>query len=449
MSKPHLLYIAFAFPPSTASSVYRCTAVANAFAEDGWDVTVLTLDRNIWSEISGVDQKLADSVDPRIRVVQVDDGGSEEPARGDLRRFSRLRIEAPYLWKEVARRRGRKDFPEDFHGAWLAPASAAARSIHAEKPVDLVMASAGPYVSFGVARCLEGVPYIMDYRDAWAFNTFSEASKYTPDSKQGRFEAEYLCNAAQVWFVNGPIRDEYARRYPDAADKMRVVENGFDPQPGHGQPPPRQTTTPTFGYLGTLLYERMPTQEFLDGWRQASTGEGSSGKLHAVFRGKMSSSGAASAEVLRAFADVEAFGLRHLGPISKRDVAKFYNRLDALVLLLPSGKYVTGGKTAEYLATGLPIVSVHDLGIAATYQLKDYPLWFPAKDLTPESIAAALQACADALAHPDSAAWQAAWEYGQQFARSAILAPVISDLRRLVGHPLQQPVAEVQRSPKP
>ena len=53
MSKPHLLYIAFAFPPSTASSVYRCTAVANAFAEDGWDVTVLTLDSNIWSEISG------------------------------------------------------------------------------------------------------------------------------------------------------------------------------------------------------------------------------------------------------------------------------------------------------------------------------------------------------------------------------------------------------------
>ena len=106
MSKPHLLYIAFAFPPSTASSVYRCTAVANAFAEDGWDVTVLTLDSNIWSEISGVDQKLADSVDPRIRIVQVDDGGSEEPARGDLRRFSRLRIEAPYVWKEVMRRRG-------------------------------------------------------------------------------------------------------------------------------------------------------------------------------------------------------------------------------------------------------------------------------------------------------------------------------------------------------
>jgi hypothetical protein len=104
MTKPHLLYIAFAFPPSTASSVYRCTAVANAFAEDGWDVTVLTVDPQVWSEISGVDEKLAESVHPDIRVVAVDDGGAEEPAKGDLRRYSRFRIEAPYLWKDSMRR---------------------------------------------------------------------------------------------------------------------------------------------------------------------------------------------------------------------------------------------------------------------------------------------------------------------------------------------------------
>jgi glycosyltransferase involved in cell wall biosynthesis len=447
MSKPHLLYVAFAFPPSTASSVYRCTAVANAFAEDGWDVTVLTLDRNIWSEISGVDQKLADSVDPRIRVVQVDDGGSEELARGDLRRFSRLRIEAPYLWKEVARRRGRKDFPEDFHGAWLEPASAAARDIHAEKPVDLIMASASPYVAFGVARCLAGVPYIMDYRDAWAFNTITGAEDFSPGSARGQLEARFLAEAAGSWFVNDRIRDEYASRYPGSAATMRVVANGFDPQPGHAPPAVRQTRHPRFGYLGTLQYVNMPMTEFLQGWGQAFPRP--EGGAEAVFRGKLSASGAAGAEILETFGSGTRNGLSYEGPISKRDVARFYGTVDALLLLLSTGKYVTGGKTAEYLATGLPIVSVHDLGNAATELLRDYPLWFPAKDLTPAGIAAALQACAEALAQPDSAAWQAAWEYGQQFARSAILAPVISDLRRLVGHPLQQPLAEDQRSPQP
>lgn len=447
MTKPHLLYIAFAFPPSTASSVYRCTAVANAFANDGWDVTVITVDPQVWSQISGVDEKLAESVDPRIQVVAVDEGGAEQPAMGDLRMFSRFRIEAPYLWKEALRRRSRRHFPEDFHGAWLEPATVAARQVHADQPVDLVMASANPYVAFGVARALDGIPYVMDYRDAWAFNTFSEASKYAPDSKQGRFEGEYLKSAAQVWFVNDRIKDEYARRYPFAAEKMRVVENGFDPQPGHRQKPPRKVESPKFGYLGTLLYERMPTQELLEGWRLAFPRGGRTGRTEAIFRGKMSSSGAVSPEMLTAFAEAKDDGLRHHGPISKRDVSTFYQTLDALILLLPSGKYVTGGKTAEYLATGLPIVSVHDLGIAATDLLRDYPLWFPAKELTPEGIADALRQCAEALRDPDGDRWDAAWVYGQQFLRSTILEPVISELRAAVGQREALPLpAAVERT---
>lgn len=434
MTKPHLLYIAFAFPPSTASSVYRCTSVANAFSSEGWDVTVLTVDPEVWSQISGVDQKLAETVDPGITVVPVDDGGSEEPARGDLRRYSRFRIEAPYVWKEFRRRLSRRHFPEDLHGFWLKPAASEARRIHEQKPVDLVMASAVPYVSFEVARTLEGVPYVLDYRDAWAFNTFTEVSKHEPDSKVGQLEARYLDGASQVWFVNDQIKSEYERRYPSAGTKMRVVANGFDPQPGHAKPQPRKTLDPTFGYLGTLLYEKMPTQCLLDGWHLAFPGGGPTGGTTAVFKGKLSSSGAVSPEMLGAFTKVKADGLNHFGPISKRDVAGFYLSLDALILLLPSGKYVTGGKTAEYLATGLPIVSAHDLDIAATDQLRDYPLWFPAKELTPQGIAEALRACAEALKDPDPVRWNAAWEYGQRFDRRLILKPIISELRLIAGY---------------
>jgi glycosyltransferase involved in cell wall biosynthesis len=440
MSRPHLLYIAFAFPPSTASSVYRCMAVANNFVESGWDVTVITLDADIWSMISGVDEGLAQSVDPRVKVVHVGDHGAEEPAKRDLRRYSRLRIEAPYIWRELHRRRISKDFPENFHAAWLKPASEAARSVHAGHPVDLVMASANPYVSFGVARALEGVPYVMDYRDAWAFNTITGTDDFSPESEKGRLEASYLKDAAQVWFVNEPIRQEYAKRYPFATDKMRVVENGFDPQPGHAKPVVKPSAHPSFGYLGTLQYVNMPLDPFLAGWKLAF-GRAEVPSARAVFRGKLSSSGTAPAEVLAAFSAAEATGLHYEGPISKRDVARFYGSMDALILLLSTGKYVTGGKTMEYLATGRPIVSVHDLGNAATELMRDYPLWFPARDLSPEGIAEALLACADAVAAPDLARWDAAWDYGQQFARSSILAPVIAELRGIAGFGANTPAA--------
>lgn len=444
MTKPHLLYIAFAFPPSTASSVYRCTAVANAFANDGWDVTIITVDPEVWSQISGVDEKLAESIDPRIQVIAVDDGGAEQPAKGDLRRFSRFRIEAPYLWKEALRRRSRRNFPEDFHGSWLEPAASAARRVHAEKPVDLVMASASPYVSFGVARALDGVPYVLDYRDAWAFNTISGAEDFGPDSALGQREAQYLREAAQVWFVNSQIRDEYVRRYPESAENMRVVANGFDPQPGHAKRAVQRTDHPRFGYLGTLQYVNMPLQEFLDGWDRAFGGD--TPGAEAVFRGKLSASGAAGAEILQIFGEARRNGLRYDGPISKRDVAGFYGTLDALVLLLSTGKYVTGGKTTEYLATGLPIVSVHDMENAATDLLRDYPLWFPAKELTAEGIGQALRECAEALQDPDDERWDAAWAYGQQFLRSTILEPVIAELRAIAGQSARSMPAREERT---
>ncbi|WP_434993721.1 glycosyltransferase [Arthrobacter sp. Ld5] len=433
-TKPHLLYVAFAYPPSTASSVYRCLAVPNAFAAAGWDVTVLTIDGETWSEISGVDTELLDAVDPAVRVVRISDGGSEDRARGDLRAFSRLRVEAPYAWERLLSARSRRAFPEAFHGLWLKPASNAARDIHRQHPVDLVLASASPYVSFAIARSLPGVPYVMDYRDAWAFNTITGHENFGVESRLGKLESTFLQEALQVWFVNGPIRDEYARRYPSSASKMRVVPNGFDPQPGHARPVVRAVEKPSFGYLGTLQHENNPLEELLDGWVDAfglaDDREAPAAAAH--IRGKLSSSGSAAPALLRRFDGVRQHGLEYGGPVPKRQVARFYGKLDALILLLASGKYVTGGKTAEYLATGLPIVSVHDEGNAATDMLRDYPLWFPARELTPSGISAAFRACAEALRAPDEARWAAAWDYGQSFLRSTTMIPVIEELTQVV-----------------
>lgn len=428
MTRPHLLYIAFAFPPSSASSVYRCTAVANGFVEAGWDVTVLTVEGHIWAEVTGADNRLLAAVDPRIKVVHVADGGSEEPNRRDLRRYSRLRIEAPYLWKELFRRRSRKSFPEDFHALWFKPASKAVKEIHRRQPVDLVMASAAPYVSYKIARELVDVPYVLDYRDAWSFSTFTGAEIFDTASERGSIEHAFLKDAMQTWFVNDPIHDEYARRYPDTSEKMRVVPNGFDPQPGHRRPAVKATQEPRIGYLGTLQYTAVPLDEFLAGWDSAF-GSADMPKAHAVFRGKLSPTGLVPPDVLEIFNSGMHRGLAYEGPISKRDVASFYQSVDALLLILPPGKFVTGGKTAEYIATGLPIVSVHAADSAASTILRDYPLWFEAKDLTPEAIAAALQACAKELAAPDPQRWAAAWAFGQQFERSATLRPAIAELR--------------------
>ena len=307
------------------------------------------------------------------------------------------------------------------------------------------MASASPYVAFGVARCLEGVPYIMDYRDAWAFNTITGAEDFNTGSERGKLEAQFLAEAAGSWFVNDQIRDEYAARYPESAATMRVVPNGFDPQPGHAAPGIRQTQHPRFGYLGTLQYVNMPMAEFLQGWGMAFPAPKPRPRRCSAASSVPRARPAPRS--LRPSVSASRNGLTYEGPISKRDVARFYGSRGRAPVVAVHRKVcdrgqdrrVPGDRDADRLGTrsgqrrhgAAPRLSVVVSG----------------QGPHSGSIAAALQECADALAHPDSARWDAAWEYGQKFARSAILAPVIAELRQLVGQPLQRPLAEEKRNP--
>ena len=44
-----------------------------------------------------------------------------------------------------------------------------------------------------------------------------------------------------------------------------------------------------------------------------------------------------------------------------------------------------GGKVYEYMATGKPIVSVHEPESSASATLSGYPLWFPVTAMDPAS----------------------------------------------------------------
>jgi glycosyltransferase involved in cell wall biosynthesis len=114
-------------------------------------------------------------------------------------------------------------------------------------------------------------------------------------------------------------------------------------------------------------------------------------------------------------ADLEGVHLR--GPVSKAEIGAAYGASDVLVFLVGGSKYVTSGKIFEYMATGKPIVSVHEPGSAAEELLRDYPLWFNPGSLEPAAVAAAMAEAGDAArkADPDLAARARA--YGAGFTR--------------------------------
>lgn len=169
---PHVLYVAWGFPPARGGGVYRALATVNAFACRGFRVTVLTADRAALRRYTGLDTSLEARIDPRVRVRRVP---FSWPARdSELRRWGVWRALFPRVWWRARKGLDLLAFPEYGYGPWRRPLESAAQQVHEHDPVDLVVASANPNVDFMAADVLarRGVPYLLDYRDAWMLDVF-------------------------------------------------------------------------------------------------------------------------------------------------------------------------------------------------------------------------------------------------------------------------------------
>lgn len=429
--RPHLLYVVWGFPPCRGSGVYRALATVNAFADNGWDVTVLTCEREVFFRFTGADPALESLVNPGVDIVRIPfDWPALDP---DVSGYSALRALTPRLWAKSRVRRDELAFPERGYGPWRPRLERAAERIHTRRHVDLTLSTANPNVTFSAAWHLHSrhqVPYVMDYRDAWSLNVFSGERILKPTSRAGRWEARLVAAAREAWFVNEPLRAWHADAYPAAAARMHVVANGYDAQfaPEPAGAAPDGANGLTFGYLGTVAGQ-VPLGPFAAGWRLARERSPLIARSRARFHGYLGHYQAPNPVMESAIEAAGNADVRYAGPVSKTRVRQLYAGFDVCLLVLGTGRYVTSGKVFEYLATGLPVVSVHDPGNAASDVMRNYPLWFPARELTPEAIADAVVAAGEAAVAVDADTRAAAVHYAQSFRRDRQLQPRVQALR--------------------
>lgn len=434
-SPPHLLYVAWGFPPCRGGGVYRALATANAFAVAGFRVTVLTATRETFIRYTGADTSLESLVDPRIDVLRVPFDWPNLEA--DVRRWSAWRVMTPRLWRRARLKMDVRDFPEIGYGPWKKPLVDATQRLHDADPVDLVVASANPNVDFSAAEYLSdrhGVPYVMDYRDAWMLDVFDGHQVHPEGTRVAVLEKKLIDAAREVWFVNSPIQAWHQHRYPEAADRMHVVANGYDPDfapaPRAAAREPRQPLR--FGYIGTVS-GKVPLAEFAEGWSLAHRRSPDLADATAEVWGYLGFYSAPTPNLVRLVQAHSAEGLAYVGPLPKQRVREVYDTFDVLLLILGAGLYVTSGKVFEYCASALPIVSVHDPRNAASDVLRHYPLWFPVTDLEPESVARALESAAEAAHTATPEVRAQCREFSQQYSRDLQLAPRVASLAAGVG----------------
>ena len=428
--KPHLLYVAWGFPPCRGSGVYRAWATANAFATAGWDVTVLTVPREIFTMSTGIDESLERTVHPSINIVRVPFRSAAY--QNDLRTWSSFRAHAPELWNVVDAKREQRTFPERTYGSWRPALEAAADEVHQSHRVDLVLGTANPNVDFAPGLYLQeqyGVPYVMDYRDAWQLDVFSGARLTSAGSEVAVLEERLVNGAEAVWFVNEPILRWHADLYPASASRFRVVANGYDDSPAVAG---RSAVNGlTFGYIGTIS-AAVPIDALLAGWKRARELSPALESAHIELWGHLNHTGVPNQSVVGQLETLAENDITYHGPVAKRDISAVYGRFDALLLILGTGRYVTSGKVFEYAATGLPIASIHDPMNAASDVLQDAPAWFPVTDLSADAVAETLIAASDAAITQGEGERVVAQHWAEQFQRAQQLDPQIHALRTFV-----------------
>ncbi|WP_436526309.1 glycosyltransferase [Actinoplanes sp. HUAS TT8] len=448
---PRLLYIAFYFPPSRASGVYRARATANHFAAAGWDVTVLAAPlRFLYDVVGSVDEKLSETVDPRIHVERPEQDLTRWES--DLHSMGWLQGTLPNAAQRLHRWREERYFPE-VYVSWSRNSVTTALEAHAREPFDAVLSTGNPFAAFAAAweiRKATGLPYVADYRDSWTLDLFNDQPAFPPKHPAWDWEQRIIGDADHTVFVNNALRSWHADRYPKAAERMMVVPNGWDPDlldVGPATGASAEDRPLRFGYLGTVT-RKQPVVEMAEAFRQAREYPelvGAELNIHGHL-GFFQSSHAGFLPLLGLDTDGTPdpeldHGLRLRGPVSKTEVAGVYEHNDVLVFLAAGGKYVTSGKIFEYMATGKPIVSVHAPEIAAREVLQGYPLWFTADSLEPGLVAKAMVEAGRAARALTPQQQTEAREYAARFQRDILLDPLEKVLRGMVRRPL--PAVEV------
>ena len=437
---PHLIYLAIGFPPASKSCAYRMKAMANAFAQSGWGVTAVSLADSSWEIDNGTDQSLLVGLNPAIERAPVNLRREDfEPIIG---RWTPLHARNPDRWKAQFLKRSTRDFPEKIFGAWRTPLIEAVSAVYRTKPADLLIVSPAPYTTLAVADAVHkefAVPYIVDYRDGWSVDVVNGGSAFEVGSKQDRIEREVLKNASAAWFVNEPIMEFYKDRYPESSTKFSVVRNGYDASAVAEITPDIPAPSPlSFGYLGTLNLTIPALKNLLEGWRVARESVPGLRDSTFEFRGHVGAGYASGAGGhARLISEYEGYGVSYGGAVAKADVAAVYSRWNALVLALIGGEYVTSGKVYEYMATGLPILSVHEANHAACDVLDGYPPWALAEPSSPEAVAAGFTLISQVAEGYDEISRRKALDHANSFEYKRSMSSVVDHASALARPPAE------------
>ena len=372
-AKNTALLVAYHYPPLRSTGVERSAKFARYLAEFGYDATVLTT-----SAFGGDDDNTVRRAWEPLSAYR---WLFNRQARRDPTAAARVRTEAGVVrrWARGARRL----LVPDAQLTWIPAASLRALQALCTGEVRLVYSSYPPASAHLVAlfaKQVSGVPWVADFRDSWTSDPLDPELLQRPHRRQleRRLEAAVV-GAADVVIASTRIAaDNLRASYPEHADRIRVITNGFDPADlaAAGDDGSGARALPGGVDGQRRLLQLVHTGSF-SGSHPCRSPKGLLAALRALLesdatwpqRLQLTLVGRLTRPEIDATADLTASGMVRLVEESDRNTALQYQRSADVLLLVdhprawPASNLPT--KLFEYLACRRPILALCTAGMVA------------------------------------------------------------------------------------
>lgn len=358
------------FPPVADVGVYRTVALCKHLVAGGWNVTVITARPR---DDSCVDQAMLAALPGRVRVLRapspdllrlaaslvkektIKGPQNVSPSASESRQKSLFHIVADWLswWLHV---------PDTLTG-WLVPAvRVGIRETRLHRP-SVIYSTAPAWTSHvvGVAlSILTRVPLVTDFQDPWCGSHWHKMPYQPQRWFDETLERLVVRQARQITCAWGGIRRHLARRYPQHANKMQTILNGFDPEDAEGVEPIRVGQSRcVLLHAGTFYGPRSPLPLLKALARLQGQAEQEARRLLVVLLGRPEYNGRPLADAAREYGVEQLVRIVPLVP--RRKSLSMMKGADVLLLFGQSGCEALASvpaKAYDYISFGKPVLAI-------------------------------------------------------------------------------------------
>ncbi|MFN8455573.1 MAG: glycosyltransferase [Anaerolineae bacterium] len=364
-SLKHVLMVAYNYPPLENTGITRTVKFAKYLPQFGYKPVILTT--RTYGCLPDDAASLTFRVDDMLGLVKRTFLAWQR-RQGVVSQHSDIRLLPPggrlERWKAAY-------LAPDPKIIWYPPALQQAQKIIKTLPIRCLYSTSPPESAHLVALKLKretGLPWVADLRDGWLFEPHLSARLTSAwrHRLEANLESKVMAAADRIITINEVLAADLTRRYPQAAAKVSVITNGFDPDDfAHLRWPTTPATHFQVIYTGSLALSRAGTS--IAGLLQALQTMRAA-RLEMMEQLKVVLVGNLAPAEVRA---IEQAGLSPyfslVAPLPYQQALQYQVEAAALLLVIaPDSTGVSTSKLFDYLASGRPILALSNSSPAAS-----------------------------------------------------------------------------------